>query len=319
MGQSVWRYKFKIRDHAMVVTGLVSLATVFACLGQMHWLFELFACFPVHYSAILGLCLAVFIFVKKWRWVLFTSIILAVNFYSLIPLYIPRNDVTSGDYQLRLMLMNVLSSNGHYKELEDYVFEVNPEVLLMEEINSAWMSNMVEFRKRYPYSKGIAREDNFGILLFSKYPIKNVDEKYFVKGGVPSIVCDIDVHGKQVHFVGTHPLPPIGREYSLDRNLQVGRIAEHCATIKDRPVILLGDLNMPHWSHYYKQLEKVSGLRNSAYGFGLQFSWPAFGVLRFLSVPIDHCLVSDDIVVTDRFIGRFVGSDHFPIVVDVKF
>ena len=39
----------------------------------------------------------------------------------------------------------------------------------------------------------------------------------------------------------------------------------------------------------------------------------------FLSNPIDHCLLSDDLFVENRFVGKFVGSDHFPIVVDVRF
>ena len=45
-------------------------------------------------------------------------------------------------------------------------------------------------------------------------------------------------------------------------------------------------------------------------------TWPTYNPL--LWIPIDHCLVSPEIIVTDRQIGPDVGSDHYPIVVDLQ-
>jgi endonuclease/exonuclease/phosphatase family metal-dependent hydrolase len=49
---------------------------------------------------------------------------------------------------------------------------------------------------------------------------------------------------------------------------------------------------------------------------GLQWSWPVG--LWPLALPIDHCLVSEKVEVVDRWMGPDVGSDHYPLVVDVR-
>jgi endonuclease/exonuclease/phosphatase family metal-dependent hydrolase len=57
------------------------------------------------------------------------------------------------------------------------------------------------------------------------------------------------------------------------------------------------------------------GLRDSREGFGLQNSWPAYW--PWLSITIDHCLVSRDIRLIDRKVGPDIGSDHYPVLVEV--
>ena len=243
---------------------------------------------------------------------------LSFNLFEIVPLYIYDSVDIPRNQSLRLMLTNVYSGNDNFEELADYVLELDPDILLMEEINSSWINNMSRIRGHYPFRKEVPRDDNFGIVLFSKYSLSNILVKSFVRGGVPSIVCDVDVNGKLVHFVGTHPLPPVGGVYSAERNEQLQLIGEYCASITDKPVILLGDLNTPPWSHYFNSLVETSKLKNSSKGFGIQASWPALDLMVFLSNPIDHCLVSHSITVDDRFIGKYISSDHFPVIVDLS-
>jgi len=59
-----------------------------------------------------------------------------------------------------------------------------------------------------------------------------------------------------------------------------------------------------------------SGLRDSRQGFGIQATWPSY--MPPLRIAIDHCLVSGNVIVNGRRVGAHVGSDHFPVIVDVS-
>jgi endonuclease/exonuclease/phosphatase (EEP) superfamily protein YafD len=56
-------------------------------------------------------------------------------------------------------------------------------------------------------------------------------------------------------------------------------------------------------------------LRDSQLGFGVQPSFPTFSWA--IRIPIDHCLVSPEVVVLDRKLAPSVGSDHFPVMVEL--
>jgi endonuclease/exonuclease/phosphatase (EEP) superfamily protein YafD len=77
----------------------------------------------------------------------------------------------------------------------------------------------------------------------------------------------------------------------------------------------MGDLNATPWSRPFRRFVGRSGLCDSRAGFGVQASFPAASAL--LRIPIDHVLVSCVIGVRNRRIGRDVGSDHLPVIVDL--
>jgi endonuclease/exonuclease/phosphatase (EEP) superfamily protein YafD len=77
----------------------------------------------------------------------------------------------------------------------------------------------------------------------------------------------------------------------------------------------MGDLNATPWSRPFVHLVESSGLCDTRAGFGVQASFPAASWL--LRIPIDHVLASCGIGVQSRRIGRDVGSDHLPVIVDL--
>ena len=80
--------------------------------------------------------------------------------------------------------------------------------------------------------------------------------------------------------------------------------------------MLVGDLNCTSWTPAFAELERISGLRDSRKGFGVQPTWPSN--LPGLRIPIDHFLVSPSLAVRNRFVGPAVGSDHFPVVIELE-
>jgi endonuclease/exonuclease/phosphatase (EEP) superfamily protein YafD len=81
-------------------------------------------------------------------------------------------------------------------------------------------------------------------------------------------------------------------------------------------LIVAGDFNTSSWNPAFKRLVEDTGLRDSRRGFGMQNSWNAD--FLFLRTTIDHCLVSPKVKVLNRRVGPDIGSDHFPILLDLR-
>ena len=181
------------------------------------------------------------------------------------------------------------------------------------EVDERWESALEVLRSDFSYSVIRARSDNFGIALYSRRPITSHRVEHLDDSRVPTIVATIDLDGRSLSVVGTHPLPPMGRRRSelRDHHLQaIGKLITRLPS----PVIVLGDLNTTSWSPHFRDLLGRTGLRDSRRGFGVQPTWPVEPwVLR---IPIDHALVSKELAVKQRYVGPDIGSDHFPIVVE---
>ena len=67
------------------------------------------------------------------------------------------------------------------------------------------------------------------------------------------------------------------------------------------------------WSIDYEKFINITKLKNSRMGVGILPTWPAPVPL----IPIDHVLVSSDIKVRNISVGRDIGSDHLPLIVDL--
>ena len=65
-----------------------------------------------------------------------------------------------------------------------------------------------------------------------------------------------------------------------------------------------------------KVLEEKAGLRNARKGYGIQPTWP--NASRLIGIPIDHILVSAQWDVLSFKVGENIGSDHFPVIVELQ-
>ncbi|HMG23539.1 MAG TPA: endonuclease/exonuclease/phosphatase family protein, partial [Kofleriaceae bacterium] len=130
---------------------------------------------------------------------------------------------------------------------------------------------------------------------------------------LPSAVGELSIGGARLHVLLVHPPPPVSGEALAMQLDQVAAIAARAAS--SAPTIVLGDLNATPWSRPFAALRDGSGLCDSRAGFGIQASYPAASAV--LRIPIDHLLASCSIGVRDRRIGRDVGSDHLPVLLEL--
>ena len=211
--------------------------------------------------------------------------------------------------------INVNTANRQVALVKQLLRDYEPDVVLLMEVNAAWITALEEIRPQYPYQKAVPRDDNFGIALYSKLPFTACDTVEWGQAGVPSLVGTVEVAGQRLTIVGTHPLPPINQQYAAFRNGQLEAVAEYLATVSG-PKILLGDLNTSPWSYYFGRLLKMTKLVDSSRGRGIAPTWPTNAA--WLRIPIDFCLVSEEITILDKQVGADIGSDHFPLIVDLS-
>jgi endonuclease/exonuclease/phosphatase (EEP) superfamily protein YafD len=294
---------------------VLSTATILGFGGEFWWLFDLFSHFRVQY--LFGLvAVALLLFVLRQRKAAVTYAIFATsNLAVVLPLYF-GDPVEPGDdpVVLRAMLLNVNTHSGDPIRVARIVSETNPQVLVLEEISARWLVDLEGALRAYPHSRVSPREDNFGIGLFSQFPLSHARVVEIGEAQFPSILADLTMEETSLAVIATHPPPPVGARYSRWRNSQLNLMPDHVPT-DGLPILLLGDLNVSPWSPHFRRLLKRTGLRDSSKGLGVQPSWPAANPL--LWIPIDHCLHSREVKILKRAIGPDVGSDHYPLIVDI--
>lgn len=299
----------------LFIAGLVAcFATLFALLGRFSWFLDLFSHFRMQYLVGLSVVGVLLLVIRRFKTATFFFIFAAINLASVLPLYLGSHTAESEiAFTVRAMLLNVNTRLGDAEKVKLTIKKYDPDIIVIEEINAKWIHDLGWISNSYPHSCIHSREDNFGIGLFSKHPLGNSEIVYIGDIMVPSIVATVDIGSNKLNLIATHPLPPLGATYSQLRNKQLEKLPNHIRS--SLPLILLGDLNVTPWNYHFKKLLKRTGLIDSSKGRGFQPTWPNFN--PFLRIPIDQCLHSRDVAVLNKWIGRDVGSDHYPVIVDL--
>lgn len=232
---------------------------------------------------------------------------------GLVKYYVPIDQFGSVA-EIKILSINLLSSNNNSDEVLDFIINEDPDLVVLQEVNQKWETYLSPLKSMFEFNLTEIREDNFGLVVLSKLELVDPRKIILSNSGVPSFYFKINENSKETHFIATDPLPPIGTDYFNYRNEQFTNLNKMVKTLNGRKV-LIGDLNTTSFSPNFGRITEGTSLRDSRLGFGLQPSWNA--QIPFISVAIDHVLVSKEIKVTDRRAGADIGSDHFPIIIKI--
>jgi endonuclease/exonuclease/phosphatase (EEP) superfamily protein YafD len=297
-----------------VVIGL-SGATILGSLGSLSWWLELFSHFRIQYAAGLLSGALYFAIRRNAGGALLATAMAAANLYVASPqlLFWPRLAADRGE-TVRLAAANLHRRNREAESVLRFVYREAPDVLLLTELTPEWRKHLEPFLRSYPHSVVVPREDGHGIALYSRLPILSSEVLRFEGAGVPSLAARIDVRGRPLLVLGAHPPAPRNPQLYRVRNRIYAGLAGR-ARASEEPVVVLGDLNSTSWGRSFGRLLEEGGLRDTSEGRGFQWSWPA-GFWP-LAIPIDHCLTSPEVRIASRRIGSDIGSDHYPLIVDL--
>ncbi|MFT5241704.1 MAG: endonuclease/exonuclease/phosphatase (EEP) superfamily protein YafD, partial [Kiritimatiellia bacterium] len=158
----------------LAIAGL-ALVTVFGFAARAFWLLELFSHFRVQYGLAFLVCAALAIALRRPRLSGIALIGAALNLSCVVPLFLGSGqggDVASVP-SVRVMLLNVNTTMGDPAAVRRLVVTEDPDVLLLQEVSASWLQHLHAVLVEYPYTVTQPRDDNFGIALYSKFPLSN--------------------------------------------------------------------------------------------------------------------------------------------------
>jgi endonuclease/exonuclease/phosphatase (EEP) superfamily protein YafD len=298
------------------VIGIALVHPVGSLLGRRFWIADLISHFQE--PALVATCVAsVVAIAAKRRRIAVGLVALAV--FQTFPLlrYSGANPVPpdpSSKARLRVLLSNVLYENFKYDDLEELIRAEKPDIVALVEYAPGWSEAIAAIRAEYPYRVEHPARASGLALWFKERPMTIGQPELLVQDGHPVIHARFIFAGKERDLWLVHPRSPLSRRRFLTPgNAEMDAIA---ARVKGMggSTIVVGDMNSTDGSAHFRDLLKTTGLRDSRLGFGRQGSWPTDQPYR---IAIDHVFVSRDLAVSDRRIGPTVGSDHFPVIVDL--
>lgn len=217
---------------------------------------------------------------------------------------------------LSVFIANVYQPNEPDGRLLQIIQKHQPDILVFLETDDKWDKHFQLLDRAYRYSIKRPQDNTYGMLLFSRLPIKNPKVHFLIDDSVPSFEMDILLDNQPIRFFALHPRPPRFRQDSKQRDEELFITGERY--VNDiRPTIVAGDLNDVAWSRTTRLFRKRSGLLDPRIGRGLFNSFHA--KIPFLRWPLDHIFVSRDFKIHSLHRLATFGSDHFPIMARLYF
>jgi endonuclease/exonuclease/phosphatase (EEP) superfamily protein YafD len=304
-----------------VIAGIVLICSAFAALSVLafaarwSWFCELLTHLRAHYFVALAIGAAMLAALKHFKLAAMFGVVATINLCFVLPLYLPEARNRAEGRSIRLMSVNGYHYNLTRQKLISLIRDTQPDVVVVLEVDDAWVKDLEVLAAAYPHRHYEPRTHDLGIALLSRLPVHDLNVRDFSLADVPTIMARLEDHsGSLFHLIGTHPLPPIWRDYAVMRNQQLTNIAAYVRTLSG-PIVVAGDLNTTSWSPNFRDFVQSSGLRDTRNGFGNQPTHP-YG-LAPIGIAIDHVLISPEIAVRDRSVGPDIGSDHRPVIVDL--
>ena len=300
----------------LLVTAAAGLATLSAFFGHAWWIFDLFSNLHPQYCVVLAGAGLIFILRRRWWLSLPAWLFAAINLALLLPYYVGAPAAQASGPTMRLLLSNVYSFRPDLDEVMVLVETADPDVVVLLEMIPAHWRQVQALATEYPY---LFNEPLItGTAVFSRIPLEELQPQLFLNGGRIDVLLRLQWQERPLTVLASHARAATTLVKVNQRNAHLRDLAALVAA-ESGSVIVAGDLNVSPWSVYFREFLRESGLQDGRRGRGIKPTWPApqFSPLSGLILtPYDHFLASAGVAIHDYRVGPFVGSDHYPLVID---
>lgn len=217
--------------------------------------------------------------------------------------------------QISLIVSNVLTPNTQYHLLLQQIHQHQPDLILTLESDGHWEQALSVLEDDYPYRVAVPLDNLYGMHLYSRLVLENIDVKFILSDEIPSIHATAILRsGQPVQLYCLHPKPPSPTE-AKDSTLRDAELLIVGDQIKDldESCIVMGDLNDVAWSRTTRLFQRISGLLDPRVGRHFVNTFHAdYPLLRW---SLDHVFHSKDFALVQMQRLPHIGSDHFPVYV----
>jgi endonuclease/exonuclease/phosphatase (EEP) superfamily protein YafD len=289
-----------------VLAAVTAAASLLGFFDDRFWVAELATSVRVLLFLASVVLLVTALFVRSVAGVGLALVALGANAVVLVPLYTDDPAPPAGPERLLVAHVNMQHHYSDFVDVRRTLAERRPDVFVVLEPSRGWLNKTPPNPPGYRvFVRGRRPEPR--ILLFAGERVSNVVFPDDPELPSSSIAFDVALDAELVRVLALHTAAPTTPD---DQTTRDGELAAASAWARERAgsELVLGDLNATPWSGVLQELEDSADLRNSAYGYGVQPTWPTRA--GPLGVPIDQLLHSRDLTVTDRATGPSFGSEH---------
>lgn len=291
-----------------------------------HWFFRTADFVRLQLLLAQGILLALLFYFNSnystFHFILLVALVASIfyQFYKVFPyssLYPRRRSHDASDGHVSILAGNVLQTNSCYPDFLNEIKRFNPDLVLAMETNKDWENCLSAIENEYPFSVKVPLENFYGMHLYSKIKLDNVEVKYQIEDDKPSIFFDYPTEGNlPIYFCCLHPAPPspTENETSKERDAELmltGKRIRH----EDKPTVVCGDMNDVVWSRTTRLFKKITGMIDPRVGRGFFTTYNAN--YYFLRFPLDHLFHTRDLYVGKMTRSKNFGSDHFAMYYEI--
>jgi len=302
----------------MLIALPLALVTAASYLGIWWWGLALIAHFRPHMAVLSLVSLGVAVLSRARASGALSLGLLAINIVPLVPyLGIAASAERVPPANLRVLTLNMHGSVTDRSALQELIRSEQPDLVILSEISGGIAALAAEISALPPYSSGEPGGVLDSVVMFGRWPLVNVRHERTPDdeaGVLSATLCASERWPGCLSVVALHAAPPFGAGAATQAQ-QLEIAAQLAVTSPERRVLLAGDLDLTPWSPAFTELLSRSHLVDSGLRRGLTATW--LSRVPFAGLLIDHVLVSPSIAVANNRLGSDVGSDHFPVIVDL--
>lgn len=219
---------------------------------------------------------------------------------------------------LRIVQFNLWKDNRDTVSAARWIRRVDPDLVLIEEAHNTVPMTML-LRDQYPFQQSCVGPSACSTLILAKRQplasggLARADPEN--RGALSAAWMRVDTVGGPFTVVAVHlgrPWPFL--RFAKDR----AELVRYVRSQSQATTLVAGDFNLPGWTFQLSRLEVDMGLERRSRALP---SWPA--IIRgqhnpLPLLPIDHLFAGHDWTVVGMHRGPFLGSDHYPLVVDLR-